>query len=927
MKHLTSICVIVALGFHGSICAAEKPVDNAPIRQRIAIEWQGGHPAGQILVSDGLLEKIKVVRGSGDVQSPDRYGGRQESSLRLELQVRGTEIKYGKGGTIVTVTDKEHPFSFFLRDVNKEFPIYIPSYGVIVTTADDQRTYKEIGQAIHAKAFRTKLQQIEAEPEESFESAAANTRELSSPTWLGLGRDIRIFELGERLESVKPRFHGVEVPLPEARNKPVQYDFLMGRGWGVVDKISRRLEKGVLPILEGTLVDDDVTYELTAFVTLESSPLTAENVQGTDYLVADGHGLGHMFTKEQQTRYDSLLPAEMNKTEETVLCMRLAAVNTASVPRYAFFRNVSPNLGSAASGGKAEWSLDGARGFGMYRSGRVYSVSKLNGIPLAEEEVAIKLQPGETATLEINLPHRPITAERASRLAALTFTDRLSQARRFWEEKLAVASQIDLPEKRITEMIRAGLLHLDLVAYGREPRGTLVPAIGIYTAIGSESSPIIQFMDSMGWHDEARRALMFFLDKQHDDGLIQNFGGYMLETGAALWSMGEHYRYTRDDEWVKQIEPRLLKACDFLLKWRQRNLREDLRGNGYGMLEGKVADPEDPFRSFMLNGYAYLGLSRVAEMLMKTNANEAQSMQVEADALKRDIRTAVGECMAKSPVVPLGDGTWCPTLAPWVEYRGPVVLNADGGKWFSHGTMMLRDSVLGPLYLAFQEVLDPKEQATDFLLGFHSELMTKRNVAFSQPYYSRHPMVHLLRGEVKPFLKAYYNSVAGLADRQTYTFWEHFFHASPHKTHEEAWFLMETRWMLYMERGSTLQLLPGVPRDYLEDGKRIVIKQAASYFGPISVVVESNLSSGQIVATVECKPDRGLRRVELRLPHPQNLRPTSVTGGQYDAKAEIVIIEPFAGRAEVTLRFGKKEDNYAPPDTVSCQPPDCRLGL
>ena len=47
-------------------------------------------------------------------------------------------------------------------------------------------------------------------------------------------------------------------------------------------------------------------------------------------------------------------------------------------------------------------------------------------------------------------------------------------------------------------------------------------------------------------------------------------------------------------------------------------------------------------------------------------------------------------------------------------------------------------------------------------------------------------MIHLRRGEVKPFLKAYYNAVASLADRQTYTFWEHYFHASPHKTHEEA---------------------------------------------------------------------------------------------------------------------------------------------
>jgi hypothetical protein len=351
----------------------------------------------------------------------------------------------------------------------------------------------------------------------------------------------------------------------------------------------------------------------------------------------------------------------------------------------------------------------------------------------------------------------------------------------------------------------------------------------------------------------------------------------------------------------------LLKACDFMLKWRQRNMRDDLRGKGYGLMEGKTADPEDLFRSFMLNGYAYLGMSRVAEMLRNVDPAAARKWQAEAQAFKADIRAAFAEAMAKSPVVPLGDGTWCPTVAPWAESRGPLLLHADGGTWITHGAMPARDSLLGPLYLVFQEVLDPKEPAADFLLDFHSELMLKRNVAFSQPYYSRHPVIHLRRGEVKPFLEAYYNTVAAMADRQTYTFWEHFFHASPHKTHEEAWFLMQTRWMLWMEQGDTLKLLTGVPRAYFEDGKHIEIKRAASYFGPVSLRTESRLSDGRIVATVDCGLDRGLKRVELRLPHPQGRRPTSVTGGKYNPDTETVMVEPFSGHAEVVLGFGEKD--------------------
>jgi hypothetical protein len=608
--------------------------------------------------------------------------------------------------------------------------------------------------------------------------------------------------------------------------------------------------------------------------------------------------------------YDSLLPAEMNRSEETVFCARITATNTSFVPRYAFFKDVTPlathetNLDSK----EMKWSFDGAHGVGQYESGRAFSVARLNGMPLSQEEIAVELKPGETATFELYLPHRPISNERALKLAKTKFSDRLDECRAFWKSKLGVAAQIDLPEQRIKEMIQAGLLHLDLITYGQEPKGTLTSTIGVYSAIGSESAPIIQFMDSMGWHDVARRALMYFLDKQHEDGFIQNFGDYMLETGAALWSLGEHYRYTRDDGWVKEISPKLLKSCEYLLKWRQRNQTEKLRGSGYGMLEGKTADPNDPFHSFMLNGYAYLGLSRVAEMLAKTEPAQSERLSKEAEALKNDIRSNFFSVMGNSPVVPLGDGTWCPTAPPWTEYRGPLALYADGGKWYTHGSIVSRDSLLGPLYLAFQEVLNPEEPATTFLLSFHNELMTKRNVVFSQPYYSRHPILHLRRGEVKPFLKAYYNTVSSLADRETYTFWEHFFGASPHKTHEEGWFLMDTRWMLYMERGETLKLLPGVPQNYLQNGKKIELKNVASYFGPLSLRVESRLNEDRIDATVECLSDRRPKTVELRLPHPGGRKAIWVKGGTYDPTEDLVRITSFGGRSEVSLGFSQGKE-------------------
>ena len=708
---------------------------------------------------------------------------------------------------------------------------------------------------------------------------------------------------GERLDWIQPRFHAEVVTLPELQDRPVSCQIRMGRGWGPVEKITRRLEDGVLPILHGTLVDGDVRYDLTTFASLERSPLSAENVRGTHYLVADGHADGHMFTEPQKALYETLLPEEMNRDEETVLYLRVEAVNTAAVPRYAWFRGAWPLTEAGQTPQADGYSLDPQTGFTVLAGGRVYALSRLDGDPLASQEVAVLVAPGEKATYELLLPHRPVSRERAVRLARNRFEERHAECRRFWLARLAKAARVELPEPRLQEMIHAGLLHLDLVAYGREPDGPLAATIGLYSPIGSETSPIIQLMDSMGWHREARRSLTYFLEKQHEDGLMQNFGGYMLETGAVLWSLGEHYRYTRDDGWVRAIEPRLVRSARFILDWRARNLREELRGNGYGMLEGKTADPNDPFRSFMLNGYHYLGLQRVSEMLANVNPGESVRLAREAEAFKADIRRGFLDAMARSPAVPLGDGTWVPSVPPWVGYRGPVSLYGDGGTWFTHGTFFTRDSLLGPLYAVFQEVIDPLSTEATFALQAHSELMTDRNVAFSQPYYSRHPILHLRRGEVNAFSKAFYNAAASLADRETYTFWEHYFHASPHKTHEEAWFLMENRWRLYLEEGDTLSVLPGVPRAYLEDGKRIEIDGMKSYFGPLRLSVRSELAQRRIVAHVECRSDHGPRRVRLRLPHPQGLKAVAADGGRYQPDEESVLIEAFTGRADVTLVF------------------------
>ncbi|MBD2757634.1 glucosidase family protein [Spirosoma validum] len=873
---------------------------------QVRVEWKGGTSlSGTVQLQHGVLSQIELSAGKGKIKA-DAFQVVSGNRPGILITIDSAQTEYGTGATVVSIKTAKNPFSFFLRDVTSSSPIYIPDYGVVVLTATDRRSYQEVETAVRSRKTMTKLKRIETESEVSFSSVEKQVRKMTVPTWLGTSRDFRIFEIVENLSDasqgeaniISPKLSSTALRLAETKNEPVHYLYTYGRGVGVKENVSRRLEQGTLPILHSTLTDDDVVYKSTTFVSLEKSPLA--ELKGTDFLVADSFSGGHMFTKEQQELVKTKTEKALNPDEETVLFFRSEILNTGSVPRYAWFKTPRPGT---MWWQKFPYRFDIKTGFSAYSEERVFCISKLNGKPLPGEEMAILLQPGEKALFDFFIPHSPVSKERASQLAMQTFEQRYAESKNFWLAKLEKAAQIHVPEKRIDEMIQAGLLHLDLITYGNEPNATLAPTIGVYAPIGTESAPIIQFYTSMGWNDIARRSLDYFLDKQHEDGFIQNFNGYMVETGAALWSMGEYFRYTNDQEWVGNVKAKIIKACDYLIAWRNRNKKEELRGRGYGMIEGKVADPEDHFHQFMLNGYAYLGMSRCAEMLARIDPSQSDRIRKEADAWKEAIRQSFFNAMALSPVVPLGDGTWCPTAPPWTEGAGLRSMYHKRETFWSHGTFTAPDGMLGPMHLVFCEVIDPHEPAAKTLLNYHSELFYQENSAFSQPYYSRHNWMQAKLGMTKPFLSTYYNTFAAHADRDTYTFWEHLFKVSPHKTHEEAWFLMETRWMLYLEDGPTLRLFNTIPRKWLDQGNKLTLSNVRSYFGPITANVLSEVEKGYITATVSCPDTRKPNEVLIRIPHPAGKKPVNVTGGIYNEQTETVSIKPFSGQAEIRLEY------------------------
>jgi len=864
----------------------------------VRIVWREGEVKGRIEVQNATLSHMFLNEvgheSNGKAISGNAFRIAKVDRQALALYFSGAQTAPGPEPSWVTVRTGQHAFSFFLRDVTGTNPIYIPAYGVVVVPTTDLRSYSEVEADILSRGRLTKAARTDLKPEASFEQVAPHTRDMSCPILLGLGRDMRMFEITEELQDVtngekwiKAVKSGCPFTIPETEGNSNSYLFAVGRGVGPLNNIRRWLENGTLPIYHSEMCDEDMVYHSVWFASLENGSLMEEQVEGTDYLISDASNYRHIPNPEHQKQMEEKKKETSAAAQEVVLYCRTHIVNTGQAPCYAWLKIPRSFVNN--------YRYDPATGYSGFTPERIFCVSLLDGLPVPAEEMAVLIQPGDTVCLDFRLLHEPVDAARAAALREKSFDEHYAACRVHWQNKLSRAAQIHVPEQRIDEMLQAGLLHLDLYMTGREPDETLAANVGIYSPIGTESAPIIQYYLSMGLNELARRSLDYFFATQQSNGRMGTFG-YMVETGAVLWNVGEYFRYTRDGEWIRKMKPGLVKACEYLMNWRRSEQSEQ------SMIIGNVEDPDDYYRQFMLNGYACLGMSRMAEMMRELGEPEAQRYAVEAAEWREVVRKTALESMEKSPVVPLSDGTWSPTLPPWPEAPGPRLLYQKAENFYSHATFTLIDALCGPVYLVFCEVFEPDEPVSQTIMNYTDELMYQGHSGFSQPYLGRMNWWRALTGHVNPFIDAYYSTISATVDRQTYSFWEHLYHVSPHKTHEVGGFLMDTRWMLYKERGDTLNIFSVIPRTWLEEGKEIRLDGVQSYFGTLNVSV-TGLKDGVITATVECQGERKPDSVMVRLPHPEGKKAIAVTGGQYIPEKESVLIENFNGYAQLRLEF------------------------
>jgi hypothetical protein len=114
--------------------------------------------------------------------------------------------------------------------------------------------------------------------------------------------------------------------------------------------------------------------------------------------------------------------------------------------------------------------------------------------------------------------------------------------------------------------------------------------------------------------------------------------------------------------------------------------------------------------------------------------------------------------------------------------------------------------------------------------------------------------------------------------------------------------------LLVMEDGRSLWVARATPRAWLEQGRKIIVRNAPTYFGTLAYEIVSDADHGTITATIEIPNRSPIKEIFLRLRHPQAAHIKSVTvNGQpwdrFNPSKEVIELTGLTGKAVVVARY------------------------
>jgi len=797
--------------------------------------------------------------------------------------------------TLVTCSNSDTRFTFGMDDL-KQGPVFVPVCNAAIFPANDSRNYMALLLEQRSSPERTLYDRVAEMPEQTWRAAWEGMPPKRSPIYFPLGWEggrqrFRLngdgsiqFRSNDGYFKARP---GQDTPrlVLEAPHRHLRFN-LPGT------PLERGIDDDSVPICRSVWEENGVRVEQTALIT----PLGGMNAT-------------------------ALPPSDAT----AVFMARFILTNPTNEPRVARFRmkyDDSPEPLRVDTNGFI-WVATNCHGHIS-----VDGKPELGGDTL---RWVWPLAPGESKTVVLKFSYLmlPDPAERAA-AAALDFNRERAAITSYWRQRLDESAHLLTREPMLNQLYRAFAAH-QLINCEREPnaarRFARVGSFG-YGAYGNESCMMVTDLERRGYHREAQECLDAWLHYQGTVGLPGDFsthegvlygaggyeaGGYNQHHGWILWCLAEHFRYTRDTNWLSGAAPGLVKGADWIIGQCERTKSRDDLSRGL-LPSGTLEDIGDWWTWLSTSCYTWRGLDSAAWALEQIKHSEAARIRREADAFRIRMLQAFFAAAERSPVVRLRDGTAVPHIPSYVERRGR-----------SFGWIC--ETLEGSIHLLITRALPPKSKVHEFVMkDYEDNLFLSKSYGytiedFDRYWFGRGGMSmqacllldvepYLYRDQVKHALRAMFNAIAVSHFPDVHMNTEHAlpnmgdFAGDHYKTSDEANATGWLRQILVREDGDDLLIGQAVPRDWLADGKQCGLSGTATYFGKASVLYLAG--NGQISASVE-GPKRNppkTMRVRFREPGARNIAAATVNGKPWTQfKGEWVDLPGNIGSATVVATF------------------------
>lgn len=837
------------------------------------------------------IENLHSIWADLIKMSDEDTARRLQMDPAYRLDDRKITVRMNREGTL--------GFSVTVDQLVQNQAFWIPSFNVYLSTGEDPISYEDHRRDLEARDGKRILESVQDEPEATYEQYSALWEDMGSPSYKHSHQPEPGHIVGLTWDSAIPKF-GIDrgAGVWNDYGNPDRFRF-----WYHFGDLSNGIERSWqgqhlldgLPILTTQIEEDGIRYEVEQF----AYPLIGP---------------------PQERRGD----ISMVLLQKVKISNRSESDKTAPVKIYhrrQFPSHVIPNLILNHLGnqilfenGSSErilFSLEGdSLRIGSHTQNREELASKDGQERLwhrFEVEIPIRLRRGETREFFVKLPSPVVGMRDRKKLAAVNYSIAREETLKFWSDSVERGAQFHVPEKVVNDLFRANLWHALRLPrrHGGEEAGVRIDIPYSNFAYDQDGIPwpinqavYVDYMlyDLRGYHEISKEELLaIYRTNQETDGHIKGYANWGVYTPAMIFVTAKHFLLTQDRETFYSLLPYALKSMDWCLKEIEKNSD---RQQARGLIRAPLNDLTGEGVWAFTQAYIYAGLSLFGKALERIEHPRANECKTAAEGFQQAVIQAYSRAMVQSPLVQLRDHTWIPYVPCEAMTPGRLF-----EQWYP------TDVDTGAVHLLRLNALPAEGLLADALLHDHEDNLFLHGWGMAnEPVYNQQATAYLLRDDAKAVIRAFYSYMAcafshsALEPVEHRWSWGQYF--GPPST-DGAWFELYRNMLIHERDDNTLILMQATPRKWMEDGKKIEVKRAPTYYGEISLTSTSQSATGRISVELEMSMKYHPHALYLRLRHPEAKRIRSVTVNNrewkdFDPEREWIRIEnPSEKRYEI----------------------------